>query len=31
MRYRFLYIGTDLRKLALQPDTSKHCKITDMG
>jgi len=31
MRYRFLYVGADLRYLALQPDTSPHCKTTDMG
>ena len=31
MRYRFPYVGADLRKLVLQPDTSEHCKTTDTG
>jgi len=31
MRYRFLYVGADLRKLVLQPDTTKHCKTADTG
>ena len=31
MRYRFPYVGADLRKLALQPGTSEHCKTTDTG
>ena len=26
MRYCFPYVGADLRYLALQPDTSLHCK-----
>ena len=29
MCYRFPYVDADLRKLALQPDTSEHCKATD--
>jgi len=29
MRYRFPYVGADLRKLVLQPGTSEHCKTTD--
>ena len=31
MRYRFPYVGADLRKLVLQSGTSEHCKLTDMG
>jgi len=31
MRYRFLYVGTDLHKLAHQADTSKHCTTVDTG
>jgi len=31
MRYRFTYVGADLRKLAIQRGTSKHCKTTDMA
>jgi len=31
MHYRFPNVGADLRKLALQPNTSEHCKTTDTG
>ena len=30
-RYRFPYVGNDLRKLVLQPDTSQHSKTMDTG
>jgi len=31
MRYRFPYVGANLRQLVLQSDTSEHCKTTDTG
>ena len=31
MRYRFPYIGADLRELVLQLGTSEHCMTTDKG
>jgi len=31
MRHCFPYIGADLRKLVVQPDTSEHCKTADAG
>jgi len=31
MRYRFPYVGPDLRKLAFQPATSETFKTTDTG
>jgi len=29
MRYRFPYVGADLRKPALHPGISEHCETTD--
>ena len=31
MRYRFPYVGADLRKPLLQPGISEHCETTDTG
>jgi len=31
MRYRFPYVGADLRKPVLQPGISEHCETTDTG
>jgi len=31
MRYRFPYVGADLRKLVLQAGISEHCETTDTG
>jgi len=31
MRYRFQYVGADLRLTSPKPDTSRHCKTTDIG
>jgi len=31
MRYRFPYVGADLRKPALHPGISEHCETTDTG
>ena len=31
MRYRFPYVGADLRNLAVQPGTSEYCETTDKG
>jgi len=30
-RYRFPYVGADLRNPVLQPGTSEHCETTDTG
>ena len=31
MRYRFPYVGANLRKPVLQPGISEHCETTDTG
>jgi len=31
MRYRFPYVGADLRKLYLSQAFSEHCETTDTG
>jgi len=31
MRYRFPYVGADLREPVIQPGISEHCETTDAG